>query len=318
MDRAGKRLELRDVPPPAPAAGQLLLRVRACGVCRTDLHIVDGELPAPEAAARPRAPDRRPRRRREARGSRPGARVGVPVARLDLRHLPLLPLRPREPLRRRAVHRLRHRRRLRRARGRRRALLLPASRRLRRRAGRAAPLRGPDRLPVAAAGRRRASGSGIYGFGAAAHIVAQVARAPGAPACSPSRARATSRRSSSRSSSAPSGRATRRRRPRASSMPRSSSRRSGALVPAALKAVRKGGHGRLRRHPHERHPGVSLRAALGRAGLRSVANLTRADGEEFLALAPSVPVRTQVETFRLPTRTRRWTGSARGTCAAPP
>jgi propanol-preferring alcohol dehydrogenase len=35
-----------DVPRPVPAAGELLLRVRACGVCRTDLHIVDGELPA--------------------------------------------------------------------------------------------------------------------------------------------------------------------------------------------------------------------------------------------------------------------------------
>ena len=38
-------LEIREVPQPEPAPGQLLLRVRACGVCRTDLHIIEGELP---------------------------------------------------------------------------------------------------------------------------------------------------------------------------------------------------------------------------------------------------------------------------------
>jgi len=41
---ASRPLEIRDIPPPTPAAGQVLLRVRACGVCRTDLHIVEGEL----------------------------------------------------------------------------------------------------------------------------------------------------------------------------------------------------------------------------------------------------------------------------------
>lgn len=38
-------LTIGEVAKPEPAAGQVLLRVRACGVCRTDLHIVDGELP---------------------------------------------------------------------------------------------------------------------------------------------------------------------------------------------------------------------------------------------------------------------------------
>src|SRR5882757_7578245 len=42
----GGRLELVDTPTPARAPGEVLLRVRACGVCRTDLHIVDRELPA--------------------------------------------------------------------------------------------------------------------------------------------------------------------------------------------------------------------------------------------------------------------------------
>jgi len=42
------RLREVDVPLPAPGPGQLVLRVRACGVCRTDLHVVDGELPQPK------------------------------------------------------------------------------------------------------------------------------------------------------------------------------------------------------------------------------------------------------------------------------
>ena len=41
-------LELRDVPKPKPGRGQLLVRVSTCAVCRTDLHVVDGELPNPK------------------------------------------------------------------------------------------------------------------------------------------------------------------------------------------------------------------------------------------------------------------------------
>jgi len=48
FSRAGKPLELQTCPVPQPATGQVLLRVRACGVCRTDLHIIDGELTDPK------------------------------------------------------------------------------------------------------------------------------------------------------------------------------------------------------------------------------------------------------------------------------
>ncbi|TMA40396.1 MAG: alcohol dehydrogenase, partial [Deltaproteobacteria bacterium] len=41
-------LELRELPDPDPQPGQVLLRVRACGVCRTDLHVADGELAEPK------------------------------------------------------------------------------------------------------------------------------------------------------------------------------------------------------------------------------------------------------------------------------
>lgn len=48
LEKPGTRLKLRDVPTPKPDRGQLLIRVDACGVCRTDLHIVDDELPGPK------------------------------------------------------------------------------------------------------------------------------------------------------------------------------------------------------------------------------------------------------------------------------
>ena len=49
----GRPLALRTVPRPEPGPGQLLIAVRACGVCRTDLHLVDGELPDPKVPVIP-------------------------------------------------------------------------------------------------------------------------------------------------------------------------------------------------------------------------------------------------------------------------
>ncbi len=48
LARAGEALRLEERAVPEPAAGQVLVRVRACGVCRTDLHVVDGELAEPK------------------------------------------------------------------------------------------------------------------------------------------------------------------------------------------------------------------------------------------------------------------------------
>src|SRR5438876_3676679 len=48
LHRAGEPLQLEELPTPEPAPGQILLNVRACAVCRTDLHIVDGELDRPK------------------------------------------------------------------------------------------------------------------------------------------------------------------------------------------------------------------------------------------------------------------------------
>src|SRR5688500_605335 len=76
MRAPGEQLEQADVPDPEPGPGQLLLRVRSCGVCRTDLHIVDGELAEPKLLLVPG-----PQVVAEVvRGERfePGDRVGVP------------------------------------------------------------------------------------------------------------------------------------------------------------------------------------------------------------------------------------------------
>jgi propanol-preferring alcohol dehydrogenase len=80
LDAPGRPLRAADIPRPAPGAGELLLRVRACAVCRTDLHVVDGELPDP---ALPLVPGHEIVGVVDAAGEgsarfAPGDRVGVP------------------------------------------------------------------------------------------------------------------------------------------------------------------------------------------------------------------------------------------------
>jgi propanol-preferring alcohol dehydrogenase len=53
LDKPGELLQARDLPVPEPGPGQIRLKVGACGVCRTDLHLVDGELPNPKLPAIP-------------------------------------------------------------------------------------------------------------------------------------------------------------------------------------------------------------------------------------------------------------------------
>ncbi|MEE8275577.1 MAG: alcohol dehydrogenase, partial [Alphaproteobacteria bacterium] len=73
----------------------------------------------------------------------------------------------------------------------------------------------------------------------------------------------------------------------------------GALVPTALAAVRKGGTVVTAGIHMSDIPAFPYRLLWGERTLKSVANLTRRDGEEFLALAPKVPVRTEVVPFPL-------------------
>src|SRR5262245_7156838 len=80
LDRPGAALTMREGPLPIPGAGEILVEVKACGVCRTDLHVVDGELPNPKL---PIVPGHEIVGRVAAigagvRGIEVGARVGVP------------------------------------------------------------------------------------------------------------------------------------------------------------------------------------------------------------------------------------------------
>ena len=210
-----------------PGPGEALVAVHACGVCRTDLHILDGEVGSSRC---PLIPGHQIVGTVLATGAgaelEPGARVGVPVARMDVRRVPVLHERPREPVRARRGS--------------------PAS------TSTAATRRGPS--PTRATASRCPSGYGdlaaapllcaglighralrmcgdaerlgLYGFGAVGPH-----RLPGRAPPGPARVRlharrATRRRRRSRSSSAASGRATRWARRRRSSTPRSSSPRS--------------------------------------------------------------------------------------------
>ena len=295
----GDRLALVDAPRPEPGPGQMLLRVHACGVCRTDLHVVDGDLPHGKL---PIIPGHEVVGSVVACGSavsdyRAGDRVGVPwlgftcgvceycergqenlcdharftgydldggyaeyiVA--DQRYC--LPL-PREYDDAAA------------------APLLCAG------------LIGYRSLIMAGDARRL----GIYGFGAAAHIVAQVARYRGREVYAFTRAGDDQAQAFARELGAvwagPSG----------TSPPHPLDAAIifapvGALVVSALRAVRKGGTVVCAGIHMSDIPAFPYELLWGERTLRSVANLTRKDGLDFLTLAPRVPVRTTVERFSL-------------------
>ena len=204
-------LALSEVPDPVPHAGQLRVRVRACGVCRTDLHVVDGELPDATPAGRFRGT------RSSATSTCSGAgvagfalgdRVGVPWLGHTCGACRVLPCGTGKSLRQRALHRLHDRRRL--------CGATPWPTRAT--ASRCpADLSDIDIAPWLCAGligyrALRMAGEaqrlGIYGFGAAAHIVAQVARYEGRRSLLRSLARAMPRRRRSRARSARHGPAT--------------------------------------------------------------------------------------------------------------
>ena len=165
---AERPLRLVELPVPQPGPGEVLLKVHACGVCRTDLHILEGELPPHRSPVVPGhqivgevvafgeladaiAPGGEP----AAPPLALGERVGVPWLHQDRRDLPLLPARRREPLRARPVHRLGRRRRLRRVHGRAGRLRLPTAGRDGRPGRRSPAVRRHHRLPLPSPDRRR-------------------------------------------------------------------------------------------------------------------------------------------------------------------
>jgi alcohol dehydrogenase, propanol-preferring len=296
LERPREPLRLADLPEPEPEPGQVLLEVAACAVCRTDLHIVDGALTEPKL---PLVPGHQIVAHVAGGGERiaPGQRVGVPwlgwtdgtcrYCRSGRENLC-------DSARftgydidggyaERAVADERF------------CFPLPDG---------YADLQAAPLLCAGLIGHRtlRLAGDaerlGIYGFGAAAHIVCQVAVHEGRRVFAFTRAHDEAAQAFALELGAEwAGDAL-------GPPPEQLDAAlifapAGELVPAALKAVAKGGTVVCGGIHMSDIPAMPYELLWGERVLRSVANLTRADAEEFLELAPRVPVRTEVATFPL-------------------
>jgi propanol-preferring alcohol dehydrogenase len=290
FEEVGQPLRAVEREIPRPATGQLLLRVRACGVCRTDLHLLDGEVDVPE-------PPRILGHQIVATVEPGGRRVGVPwlgwtcgVCEYCRSGRENLCVRARFTGRdidggyaEYAVADERF------------CFDLPGD--------------WPDLhvAPLLCAGLigYRALGMcgdarrlGLYGFGAAAHIIAQVARWQGRRVFAFTRAGDEAAQALAREIGAEWAGASDEQPPE----PLDAAiifAPVGALVPVALTAVAAGGTVVCGGIHMSDIPAFPYERLWGERVLRSVANLTRADGTEFLALAPRVPVHTHVTTYGL-------------------
>ena len=298
LDRPGEKLRLVERPVPEPGLGELLVEIAACGVCRTDLHVADGDI----TGRLPIVPGHEIVGRVAALGEGTdafavGDRVGIPwlgrtcghclycrSGRENLCDDPLFTGLSRDGGF--ATHSVADARY---------AFAIPDA------FGdvAAAPL-----LCAGLIGYRSlklagdAEALGLYGFGAAAHILAQVAAWQGRRVHAftrPGDARAQAFALSLGCASAQDSGA-------APPEPLDAAilfAPVGALVPEALRRIRKGGRvvcGGIHMSDIPSFPYADL---WGERSIQSVANLTRADGAEFLELAAQVPVRTQTRTFPL-------------------
>ena len=285
----GEPLQLEDVPTPEPAAGQLLLRVHACGVCRTDLHVVDGELPTHRL---PLVPGHQ-----IVGETDDGRRLGVPWLGWTCGRCRYCTS-GRENLCDRArftgydldggyAEQVVADERF--------CFPLPAG---------YPDLQAAPLLCAGLIGYRslRLAGDaerlGLYGFGAAAHIVAQVARHEGRRLFGFVRAGDEAARAFALALgcewAGASGEA-----PPEDLDAAIVFAPAGELVPAALRVLAKGGTVVCAGIHMSDIPSFPYELLWQERAIRSVANLTRRDGEEFLALAPLVPVRTEAEPFPL-------------------
>ena len=293
------RLQPRDIPVPIPGPGEILIRVEACGVCRTDLHILDGELRGPRLPLVPghEIVGRVERLGPGVDGLGVGQRVGVPwlghtcgrcpycaMGRENLCDAPLFTGYTRDGGY--AEHCVADSRYV---------FGLPEA---------ADPVALAPLLCAGLIGFRsyRMAGEvkrlGLYGFGAASHILCQIARAQGVEVFAFTRDGDRAAQDFARSLGA--------------SWAGGSSERApepldaaiifapvGALVPMALRAVRKGGRvvcGGIHMSDIPAFPYADL---WEERSLLSVANLTRADGEAFFPLAEAAGVRTATVPYPL-------------------
>ena len=299
LHEAGRALRADEVARPEPAPGEVLLKVAACGVCRTDLHVVDAELPHPKL---PLVPGHEVVGSVAATGKGSsrfavGRRVGVPWLGWTCGECAYC-RGGRENLCDRArftgytldggyaefiVADERF------------CFLIPNEYS----DVEAAPL-----LCAGLIGYRSLSKTGnarrlgIYGFGAAAHIVAQVAKFQGREIYAFTRRADAEAQGFAKSLGAVWAGDSETLPP----VPLDAAiifAPVGSLVPLALKAVVKGGTVVCGGIHMSDIPAFPYDLLWQERTICSVANLTRRDGEEFFALAPKVPVRTKVQTFPL-------------------
>jgi propanol-preferring alcohol dehydrogenase len=293
------RLDPVDRPVPEPGPGEVLVRVAACGVCRTDLHVVDRELPDVPAGIVPghEIVGRVVRTGPGVAGFADGERIGIPwlghtcgacrycrSGQENLCDAPGFTGYTRDGgYSEYAVADARY------------CFPIPEGYT----DAEAAPL-----LCAGLIGHRslvmagEAEALGIYGFGAAAHIVAQVARAQGRRVHAFTRPGDAAAQAFARAHGAVWAGGS----DQASPEPLDAAilfAPVGALVPAALAATRKGGTVVCGGIHMSDIPAFPYRLLWQERVVRSVANLTRRDAIDFLALAPTVPVRCAVETFPL-------------------
>ena len=288
-------------PVPRPGAGEILVRVRACGVCRTDLHILDGELPPHREAVVPghevvgESVAAGPGATRFAQGTR----VGIPwlgracgacpycrMARENLCDAPLFTGYDRDGGY--AEYALADERF---------CFALPEA---------CDDLHAAPLLCAGLIGFRtwRLAGGlaprriGLWGFGAAAHIVCQLAAQQGQEVYAFTRPGDTAGQAFARNVGAAWAGGSDEPPPRELDAALIFAP-AGALVPAALAAVRKGGAVVCGGIHMSDIPAFPYALLWGEREVRSVANLTRADGEDFFALVARIPLRTHVRAYAL-------------------
>ena len=298
LKRLGERLVIEERPDPTPKPGQIRIRIEACGVCRTDLHVVDGELSHPKL---PIVPGHEVVGRVEAAGEGValviGARVGAAwlahadgicpycaSGRENLCDAPLFTGYTRDGGY--ASHMTAEA-----------AFVFPLSEDLN--PVEAAPmlcagLIGWRSLKMAGDGRT----IGIYGFGAAAHIIAQVCNWQGRRVFAFTRPGDAAGQAFARSMGAQWAGGSDQAPPE----PLDAAilfAPVGALVPAALAAVRKGGRVVCGGIHMSDVPAFPYSILWEERSIASVANLTRADGREFLEIASRAGVRTTTTPYPL-------------------
>jgi propanol-preferring alcohol dehydrogenase len=299
LRRQREPLRAEELPVPGPGPGQVLIGVSACGLCRTDLHVVDGELPNPKL---PLVPGHQVVGRVVSAGPgeasiEPGTRVGVPWLGWTCGRCRYC-REGRENLcdsARFTGYTLDGGFAQYMVADRRACLVLPDG---------YSDLQAAPLLCAGLIGYRclrmagDASMLGIYGFGAAAHIVAQVAAHRGQQVFAFARPGDVKSQNFAREIGVTWAGSTDQSPPEELDAAIIFAP-AGELVPLALSHVRKGGTVVCGGIHMSDIPRFAYSLLWGERVVRSVANLTYADGEEFLKLAPLIPITTHVETFAL-------------------